>query len=240
MSASIMPQPIPLNPISDFSSLEATVTLQVDGSINGRPARGGLNGLLVVDGPRSRITISGSLLGEIAAQVGGSLIGLFTPASVDLFKMPDGPYVSINGFMPICVKPQSVKATAVLDEMSPESLMAMLTSPDVARGSYAGEGTLNGRSVKHYIIDGPTFLAAARASRDPQLRAFGEGLRTAGDNDLYVDSQGGYPVAFRGDYSGTYAPLKFQGDFEVQLALTSVGAGQKVSLPPACADPISM
>lgn len=234
------PQSIPLNPISDFNSLEATVTLTVSGDINGRPTYGGLNGLLVVDGPRSRITVSGSLLGEIAAQVGGSLIGLFTPASVDLYKMPDGSYVSINGFMPICIKPQSAKATAVLDEMSPESLMSMLTSPDVARGSYVGERVLDGRAVHHYVVDGPAFLAAARASRDPQLRAFGQGLSAAGNNDLFVDAQGGYPVVFRGDYSGAYTPLKFEGDFEVRLALTSVGAGQKVALPPACAEPISM
>ena len=232
--------PIPLHPISDLSSLEAAVTLSVNGVINGQRAQGSLNGKVVVDGPRSRVTVSGDLLGEIAAQVGGSLVGLFTPASVDFYKMPDGAYISLGGFMPMCVKPRSSKATAVLDEMSPESLLTMLTNPDVARGRYVGEGNLNGRAVKHYVIPGKEFVEAARASKDAQLRAFGEGLWSAGDNDLYVDAQGGFPVAFRGDYRGAYAPLKFQGEFEVQIQLTSVGAGTKVALPANCADPISM
>ena len=62
----------------------------------------------------------------------------------------------------------------------------------------------------------------------------------AEDADLYVDKEGGFPVAFRGGYSGAYEPLKFQGVFNVQIALTAINAHTPVELPPSCSDPISM
>lgn len=230
---------IPLRPIADLNSLNATVLLTVNGLINGQRTQGTLNGLLAMNGPKSKVTVSGSLLGEIAAQVGGSLVGLFTPSTVDLYKVPEGAYIVINGFFPVCVKPDAPKAT-VLDEMSPQNLLIMLTSSDVAIGRLAGQETVNGRPVWHYIIDGETFLAAAKQSSDPQLRTFGEGLWSAEDADLYVDAEGGYPVAFRGSYSGAYEPLKFTGFFDVNIELTAVNAGTVVELPASCDDPISL
>jgi hypothetical protein len=98
---------------------------------------------------------------------------------------------------------------------------------------------LNGRAVKHYVIDGNAFLAAAQQSADPNVRTFGQALRSAQDADLDVDAQGGYPVAFRGSYSGTFDPLKFDGDFSVQIDLTGVNTNTPVNLPPACNNPIS-
>ncbi len=231
---------IPLKPIADLNSLDATVKLNVSGLINDLPAKGDLNGLLAMTGHKSRVTVSGSLLGEIAAQVGGSLVGLFTPTTVDLYKMPEGVYIVINGFFPVCVKPEAPRAVVVLDEMSPQNLLAMLTSSDVAIGRLAGREMLNGRPVDHYIIEGETFLAAAQKSADPQLNAFGAGLWSAGDADLYVDAAGGFPVAFRGSYSGAYDPLKFKGIFQVQIELTAVNANTPVELPAPCDAPISM
>jgi hypothetical protein len=114
----------------------------------------------------------------------------------------------------------------------------MLTGSDVARGKLVGEETLNGMTVEHYVIDGPAFLAAAQQSTDPNVRTFGEALQSADDADLYVDSVGGYPVAFRGSYTG-FEPLKFDGDFTVQIELTGVNENTPVSLPPACNNPIS-
>lgn len=231
---------IPLNPFTGFNSLDATAVLSVKGLINSKPAQGSLNGLLAINGNRRRVTVSGSLLGEIAAQVGGSLIGLFTPSTVDLFQVPEGAYIVINGFFPVCVKPDAPKAVTVLEEMSPESLLTMLTRSDVARGTLVGQEILNGRAVHHYKIDGEIFLAAAKKSSDPQLKAFAEGLWKADDADLYVDVQGGYPVAFHGAYSGAYEPLKFAGVFEVQIELTGVNTNTLVELPPSCNDPIFM
>ena len=86
---------------------------------------------------------------------------------------------------------------------------------------------------------GPAFLAAAQQSSDPNVRTFGEALRSADDADLYVDSAGGYPVAFRGSYTGAFDPLKFDGDFSVQIDLTGVNQNTPVSLPSACNNPIS-
>jgi hypothetical protein len=114
-----------------------------------------------------------------------------------------------------------------------------LTSSDVARGKYIGEETLNGVKVKHYVIDGDTFLTAAQNSSDPKLQAFGDALWSAEDADLYVDSKGGYPVAFSGGYSGEYEPLKFQGDFTVDIQLTGVNTNTPVNLPASCNKPIS-
>lgn len=231
---------IPLKPIAGLTSLNATVKLDVNGLINGKRAQGDLTALLTTnDQGKSQITVSGSLLGDIAAEVGGSLVGLFTPSKVDIYKMPDGVYVVINGLFPVCVKPKDVKATAALDEMSPQSLLSMLTSTDVARGKLVGEETLNGVPVKHYVINGDAFLAAAQKSSDPKLKAFGESLWSAEDADLYVDAKGGYPVAFSGSYSGEYAPLKFEGDFAVDIELTGVNTNTPVSLPASCNKPIS-
>ena len=226
--------PIPLLSLAEFESLDAAVTLRVNGLIDGRRRDDLLNGLLTVNGPRRKITVSGSLLGEIAAQVGGALIGLFVPPSVDLYNVPEGTYVVIGGLLPMCVEPQAAAATAVLDQMSPESLMTMLTSAEVARGTRVGQVMLNGRAAEHYVIDGAQFLVAAQASDDPQLRAFADGLWSAEDADLYVDVASGYPVAYHGRFSGAFEPLKFTGQFELQTELTGVNTATPVVLPPNC------
>jgi hypothetical protein len=231
---------IPLKPITGLTSLNATIKVDVNGLIDGKRAQGDLNGLLTTNNQgKSRITVSGSLLGQIAAQVGGSLVGLFTPSKVDLYKVPDGAYVVVNGLFPVCVKPDSAKATEALDEMSPSSMLNMLTGSDVARGEFVGDETLNGVPVKHYVINGDAFLVAAQNSTDPKLKAFGDALWSAKDADLYVDAAGGYPVAFRGSYSGAFEPLKFEGDFDVDIELTDVNINTRVDLPASCNKPIS-
>ncbi len=231
---------IPLEPIADLTSLNATVKINVNGLINGKPAQGDLNALLTTnDQKKSKITVSGSLLGDIAAQVGGSLLGLFTPSKVDIYKVPEGTYVVVNGLFPVCVKPDAPKATTATDDMSPQSLLSMLTGSDVARGQLVGEESLNGVPVKHYVLNGEAFLAAAQNSTDPKLKAFGEALWSAGDADLYIDVENGYPVAFRGSYSGAYEPLKFEGEFDVQIELTGVNTNTPVELPASCNNPIS-
>ena len=64
---------IPLEPIAGLTSLNATVNLDVNGLINGKRAKGDLNALLTTnDQGKSKVTVSGSLLGDVAAQVGGS------------------------------------------------------------------------------------------------------------------------------------------------------------------------
>jgi hypothetical protein len=232
---------IPLKPITDLTSLNATVKIDVNGLINGKKAKGNLDGALTSNNQgKSRVSVTGSLLGQIAAQVGGSVVGLFTPSKVDLYKVPGGAYVVVNGMFPVCVKPETGKATEALDEMSPSSLLNMLTDSDVARGEYVGEETLNGKAVKHYVIDGDAFLVAAQNSSNPQLKSFGDALWSAEDADLYVDAAGGYPVAFKGSYSGAFEPLKFEGDFNVDIELTDVNTNTRVDLPAACNKPISM
>jgi hypothetical protein len=232
--------PIPLQSLAGLKSLNATVKLDVNGLIDGERTQGDLTGVLASnDQQQSRITVSGGLLGELAAKVGGSLVGLFTPSKVDIYKVPDGTYIVLNGLVPVCVKPKALNATATMDEMSPKSLLTMLTGSEVARGKLVGEETLNGVPVKHYVIDGDAFLAAAQKSSDPKLKAFGQALWSAEDADLYLDAKTGYPVAFSGKYSGSYEPLKFQGDFGVQLQVTGVNTNPAVNLPASCNKPIS-
>jgi hypothetical protein len=231
---------IPLKSIAGLSSLNATVKIEVNGLINGKRAQGNLNATVTTnDQKKSQVTVTGSLLGQIATEVGGSLVGLFTPSKVDVYKVPEGTYIVVNALIPICVKPEAANATQTLDDMTPQSLLSMLTSSDVARGKLVGEETLNGAAVKHYIINGDAFLAAAKKSTDPKLKAFGEALWSAGDADLYVDAKGGYPVAFHGSYSGAYEPLKFEGDFDVQVQLTGVNTNTPVNLPASCNKPIT-
>lgn len=231
---------IPLKSIDGLTSLNATVKINVNGLIDGKRAQGDLNAVLTTnDQKKSKVTVTGSLLGEIAAQVGGSVVGLFTPSSVDIYKVPEGTYIVANSLFPVCIKPKTDKTPAELDDVSPQSLLSMLTNSDVARGKLVGEETLNGVPVKHYVLDGDAFLAAAKKSRDPKLRAFSEALWSAEDADLYVDSKGGYPVGFSGSYSGEYEPLKFEGDFDVQVQLTGVNTNTAVNLPAACNRPIT-
>jgi hypothetical protein len=231
---------IPLKPIEDLTALNATVDLYVNGLINGERAKGDLNILLTMnDQGASKATVTGGLLGDLAAQVGGSLVGLFTPSSVDLYKVPEGSYIVVNSLFPVCVKPKASQSTRELDDMSPQSLLGMLTSSDVARGELVGQETLNGTPVKHYVINGEAFLAAAQKSRDPKLRTFGESLWSAEDIDLYVDAAGGYPVALRGSFSGEYEPLKFEGDFDMAIELTGASTSPAVNLPAACNKPIT-
>ncbi len=148
-------------------------------------------------------------------------------------------FIVANGLFPVCVKRDSPKDTETLNEMSPSSLLSMLTGSDVARGQLVGEETLNGVPVKHYVLDGDAFLAAAQTSSDPQLRAYGEALSSPEDADLYIDTESGYPVAFRGSYSGEYEPLKFEGNFDVQIEVTGVNTNTPVNLPSSCNRPIS-
>lgn len=245
LAAAVTPAPlpgaaIPLEPIDDLTSLNATATLSVNGLIDGQRAQGDLDVVLTTnDQGKSRINVTGGLLGEIAAQVGGSLVGLFTPSSVDIYRVPQGTYIVANALFPVCVKPQATTATKSLDEMSPQGLLGMLTGSEVARGRLVGPTTLGGVPVKHYVIDGDAFLAAAQQSSDPQLKAFGDALWSAEDADLFVDAAGGYPVGFRGSFSGSYEPLKFEGDFDVQIELTDVNTNTPVNLPSSCNRPIS-
>ncbi len=232
--------PIPLKPLTGVTSLTATAQITVNGLINGKPVQGDLNADLATNNQgKSQAKVTGGLLGEIAAQVGGSLVGLFTPSSVDIYKMPEGSYIVVNSLFPVCVKPKASGDTQALDDMSPQNLMSMLTSSDVARGKFVGDETLNGAPVKHYVINGKAFLAAAKKSSNPKLKAFGDALWSADDADLYVDAKSGYPVAFHGSYSGTYQPLKFEGDFEVQIALTGVNTNPAINLPASCSKPIT-
>ena len=78
-------EPIPMEPLTDLQSLNATVALDVNGKINGERTQGDLNALLATNGENSKVTVSGPLLGELAAQVGGSMVGLFTPSKVNSF-----------------------------------------------------------------------------------------------------------------------------------------------------------
>jgi hypothetical protein len=229
---------IPLKSISDLTSLNATVKINANGLINDQRTQGDLTAELTTSEQGSKITVTGPLLGDITAQVGGSLVGLFTPSSVDIYKVPQGNYIVVNSLIPVCIKPSSPKATAAFDELSPQNLLGMFTNSDVARGKLADKMTVNGVPVNHYVINGDAFLTAAQKSQDEKLKAFGDALWKAKDADLYVDAKGGYPLAFSGSYSGSYDPLKFQGDFDVQIELTGINQGASVKLPAVCNKPI--
>ena len=139
---------IPLKSIEDLTSLNATINLDVNGLINDERAQGDLTALLTMnDQGDSKISLSGSLLGDVAAQVGGSIVGLFTPSNVDIYKVPEGTYIVVNGIFPVCIKPKSLKAAADLEELNPQSLLSMVTNSDVTRGEYIGKAKLKGKSL---------------------------------------------------------------------------------------------
>lgn len=231
--------PIPMKPLTDLTSFESSVRLDVNGLIEGERTQGDLTAQVVVaEKTRSRVTVSGSLLGPIAARVGGSLVRLVTPTSVDLYKLPDGVFITVGGFLPVCVKPSALNAADTLDELSPQNLLALLTHPDVARGKFVSEGEINGVKARRYVIDGDAFLAAAQASEDAKLSAFAKNLWTADDIYVWVDSATDYPIALKGSFTGAFEPLAFEGDIAIDLALTNINSAAKVTLPAACNRPI--
>jgi hypothetical protein len=233
-------EPIPLTSLGDLTSLDASVTLTADGELRGEPMAGDLTVQLTSnDQHMSRIDITGSLLGPVAAQVGGKLVGLFRPRAVSVYTVEDGTYIVVSGLTDVCVKPSDNAATEALGQLSPQSLMALLTSSDVARGTLMGEEVIDGEPVDHWAIDGAGFLMAARASTDPTVRTFGESLRSATNADLYISGDSGYPVRYQGGFSGAYEPLGLDGDFAVQIDLTGIDTNEPVTLPGACDHPIA-
>lgn len=231
--------PIPLKTLSGLTGLTASVTLDVNGEINGQRTQGTLNADVMTNlNDKSKITVTGPLLGDIVAQVGGSAVSLFKPSQVDIYKVPAGTYIVVKSFLDVCVKPADPKATEATDNLSPQTLLTMLTSPEVARGKLVGEETRNGIKVKHYVVNGAAFLAAAQNSKDPNLKKFADALWEAKDAHVYV-SEEGYPVAFEGSYSGAFEPLKFQGNFDVKIDLTSVNQPVQIDLPRSCNNPIT-
>jgi hypothetical protein len=233
--------PIPLTSLGDLTSLEATATLSAAGSMRGEEMAGDLTVQLVGDEQgQYRVDITGDLLGPVAAQVGGKLVKLFRPRQVSAYIVEEGSYVVVSGLTDLCVKTEDTATTEALSQLSPRTLMTILTDGDVANGALVGGESLDGVPVDHYVIDGPTFLAAAQASSDPTVQTFGQALRSAGDADIYIDTQTGYPVRYEGAFSGSYEPVGLEGDFSVRIDLTRIGTDSTVSLPKACATPISM
>jgi hypothetical protein len=231
---------IPLTPLTDVASIDATVTINASGTVNGKPTQGELTAILTTnDEDRSRVEVTGSLLGDVIAQVGGNALKLFRPNRVSLYAVPEGTYAVLSSLFDLCVVPEDSSTADTFDQLSPQRLLATLTSSDVARGTFVGDETLNGVPVKHYVIDGDAFLAAAKASADPNVSAFAESLHSASDADLYLAADTGYPVAYRGGFSGTFEPLNFDGDLTVAVDVTSLNANTPVDVPGACDHPVS-
>jgi hypothetical protein len=233
--------PIPLTSLGDLTALEATVTLSAAGSLRGEEMAGDLLVELVGDEQgQYQIDITGDLLGPIAAQVGGKLVGLFRPKRVSVYVVEDGNYVVVSGLTDVCIRTEDTSATEALSQLSPRTLMTILTDGDVANGSLVGAESWDGVPVDHYNIDGDTFLAAAQGSNEPAVQAFGRSLRGASDADIYIDTASGYPVRYQGAFSGAYEPVGLDGDFSVRIDLTKVGTDSVVTLPRACDLPVSM
>jgi hypothetical protein len=231
--------PIPLKPLSSLTSLDATVNISANGMLNNQRVQGDLTAAVSTNNQgMTKIVVTGPLLGDIVSQVGGSAMSLFTPSQIQIYKVPEGTYVVVKSLFDICIKPKAANSTEAIDQMNPQKLMDMFTSKEVARGTFAGNETLKGKAVKHYVIDGPTFLAAAKNSKDKTLNTFGESLWAAKNADLYVSSDG-IPVAFQGGYSGLFDPLKFEGDFNVQIDVTGINQNTPIKLPSSCNNPIS-
>ena len=233
--------PIPLSPLTDLTSLDATVSISADGTVDGEPTQGDLTVELTSnDQNMSQIDITGSLLGDVVAQVGGKAVSLFRPKSVSIYTVPEGTFAVVTGLFDVCVKLEDPEVTEVLDQLSPQFLLSTLTSSDVARGTFVGDETLDGMPVKRYVIDGDAFVAAAQGSSDPNVSRFAQSLLTAEDADLYVAADGGYPVAYRGGFGGAFEPLEFDGDLTVQIEVTGINSDSPVNVPGACDKPISL
>ena len=188
----------------------------------------------------SQFDITGSLLGDVVAQVGGKAVSLFRPESVTVYTVPESTFAVVTGLFDGCVKVEDSETTEILAQLSPQFLLSTLTSSDVARGTFAGDETLDGTPVEQNVIDGEASIAAAQGSADPQVSSFAQSLLSVTDSDVYVAADGGYPVAYRGGFGGTFEPLEFDGDLTVQIDVTGVDSNTEVVLPSACDRPISV
>ena len=232
-------EPIPITPLDELSSLSASVVLDVAGTVDGEATSGDLVAeLTATDEGTSRIDLTGSLLGDVVAQVGGSAIKLFRPSRVTVYTVPEGTYVVLDALVDVCVKPSDNTATEALAQLSPANLMSVLTSSDVARGTRVGAEVLDGQPVDHWVIDGDRFLDAARTSGEPNVSRFAGELTGARDADVFVSTETGLPVAYRGGFTGPFEPLRFEGDLGVSIDLTAVDTELDVSLPGSCDHPI--
>ncbi len=233
--------PIPLSPFTDLTSLDATVHISADGTVDGEPTQGDLTvELSSNDQGMSQIDITGSLLGDVVAQVGGKAVSLFRPKNVSIYTVPEGTFAVVTGLFDVCARLEDSEATGALEQLSPQFLLSTLTSSDVARGTFVGDETLDGMPVQRYVIDGDSFVVAAQESSDPNVSLFAQSLRTATDADLYVAADGGYPVAYRGSFGGTFEPLEFDGELAVEIEVTGINSDTPVNLPKACDKPISL
>jgi hypothetical protein len=232
-------EPIPITPLTGVTSLDATVVIDVDGTVDGKATTGDLTAKLTTnDQAMSQIDVTGSLLGDVVAKVGGGAVKLFRPNRVSVYGVPAGAYVVVSGFFDVCVQAKDPSSTAALDQLSPQGLMAILTSSDVARGTYVGDTVMNDVAVKHYVINGDAFLAAAQSSSDPTVNKFAQSLTSATDADLYVAAATGYPVAYRGGFGGSFEPLQFEGNLTVAIDVTGIDNNTPVTLPGACDHPV--
>jgi hypothetical protein len=231
---------ITLSALGDVSSLDATVTITATGTMGGQQMQGDLTAdLSSNDQAQSRIDITGSLLGPVATKVGGGIVGLFRPSKVTVLTT-DATYIVVSGLTDLCVKPSDPSSTSALSQLSPQGLMTTLTSSDQPIGRFVGEETLDGEAVRHYVIDGQAFLAAAASSTDPTVHKFASSLTSAADADLFVAADTGYPVKYAGAFSGRYEPLDLAGDFSVNIDVTGIDTNPVITLPGACELPISV
>src|SRR5512136_2600628 len=79
---------IPLKRLTDLSSLDATVKISANGTLNGKPVQGDLNAQLTTNNQKmSQIAITGGLLGDAVVQIGGSAVSLFRPSQATVYTM---------------------------------------------------------------------------------------------------------------------------------------------------------
>ena len=93
-------EPIPITPLTGVTSLDATVVITADGTVDGKPTTGDLTARLSTnDQAMSQIDVTGSLLGEVVAQVGGGAVKLFRPDQVSVYGVPAGTYAVVSGLL---------------------------------------------------------------------------------------------------------------------------------------------
>ena len=97
--------PIPITPLTGVTSLDATVVITADGTVDGKPTSGDLTAQLTTnDQAMSRIDVTGSLLGDVAAKVGGRRSSCSGPSKTSVYVVPAGTYAVVSGFFDVCVK----------------------------------------------------------------------------------------------------------------------------------------
>jgi hypothetical protein len=185
-----------------------------------------------VDGDLNLELIANEKLGEYAFTMQGGLVPLVGGGDLDgvskvgVYQVDDTTYMLTEGDTDnTCTRRPSEPDE--FEGMTPESMLSTLTDDEKLYGTLAGEETVNGIQVRHYVVDAQKSIDEASA---------GSMIETLSKADIYLAAEGGYVVRFTAQYDGEMDlwDSGLDGNLKTQFDLVELNSGTRVVLPEQC------